>query len=166
MWCLSPSSVTMVTMQENSGKYSSSPDMAYILPAYNPDNTDDVSLKFDPPQHGNLTLYRQVKIINLIEQDCSQPWDIRHPLWNKLTKLISDSVTILEVSLTMFKYRSVCVWCLQPSVCAWHLQPSVCVWCFQLYVCVWYFQPCVKYQNNCATIQLRIFATHYYKNYT
>ena len=122
MWCLSPSSVTMVTMQENSGKYSSSPDMAYILPAYNPDNTDDVSLKFDPPQHGNLTLCRQVKIINLIEQDCSQPCDIRHPLWNKLTKLISDSVTILEVSLpntcgtdfatcklawvvTMFKYR-------------------------------------------------------------
>ena len=122
MWCLSPSSVTMVTMQENSGKYSSSPDRAYILPAYNPDNTDDVSLKFDPPQHGNLTLYRQVKIINLIEQDCSQPCDIRHPLWNKLTKLISDSVTILEVSLpntcgtdfatcklawvvTMFKYR-------------------------------------------------------------
>ena len=92
MWCLSPSSVTMVTMQENSGKYSSSPDMAYILPAYNPDNTDDVSLKFDPPQHGNLTLYRQVKIINLIEQDCSQPCDIRHPLWNKLTKLISDKV--------------------------------------------------------------------------
>ena len=97
MWCLSPSSVTMVTMQENCGKYSASPDMVYILPAYNPDYTDDVSLKFDPPQHVNLMLYRQVKIINLIEQDCSQPWDIRRPLWNKLTKLISDSVTILEV---------------------------------------------------------------------
>ncbi|KAI0215915.1 hypothetical protein LSAT2_032050 [Lamellibrachia satsuma] len=96
--------------------------MVYILPAYDPDYTDDVSLKFDPPEHGNLTLYHQVKIINLIEQDCSQPWDIRRPLWDKLTRLFSDSVTIPEVSLpnpcgtdfvtcklawvvTMFKYR-------------------------------------------------------------
>ena len=117
-----PSSVTMVTMQENSGKNSASPYMVYILPAYDPDYTDDVSLKFDPPEHGNLTLYHQVKIINLIEQDCSQPWDIRRPLWDKLTRLFSDSVTIPEVSLpnpcgtdfvtckltwvvTMFKYR-------------------------------------------------------------
>ena len=46
----------MVTMQENSGKNSASPDMVYILPAYDPDYTDDVSLKFDPPQHDNLTL--------------------------------------------------------------------------------------------------------------
>ena len=92
----------MVTMQENSGKNSASPDMVYILPAYDPDYTDDISLKFDPPQHGNLTLYRQVKIINLFEQDCSQPWDIRHPLWDKLTKLISDSVTIPEVSILDF----------------------------------------------------------------
>ena len=112
----------MITMQENSGKNSASPDMVYILPPYDPDYTDDVSLKFDPPEYGNLTLYHQVKIINFIKQDCLQPWDIRCPLWDKLAKLISDSVTILEVSLpnpcgtdfvtcklawvvTMFKYR-------------------------------------------------------------
>ena len=117
-----PSSVTMVTMEENSGKNSASPDMVYILAAYDPDYTDDVSLKFDPPQHGNLTLYRQVKIVNLIDQDCSQPWDTRRPLWDKITEVISSSATMTEVSLpnpcgmdlvtrklawvvTMFKYR-------------------------------------------------------------
>ncbi|KAI0222605.1 hypothetical protein LSAT2_026142, partial [Lamellibrachia satsuma] len=109
-------------MEENSGKNSVSLDMVYILAAYDPDYTDDISLKFDPPQHGNLTLYRQVKIVNLIEQDCSQPWDTRRPLWDKLTKLISGSATMTEVSLpnpcgtdlvtrklawvvTVFKYR-------------------------------------------------------------
>ena len=96
--------------------------MVYILAAYDPDYTDDISLKFDPPQHGNLTLYRQVKIVNLIEQDCSQPWDTRRPKWDELTKLISGLATMTEVSLpnpcgtdfvtrklawvvTVFKYR-------------------------------------------------------------
>ena len=117
-----PSSVTKVTMEESSGKNSVSLDMVYILAAYDPDYTDDISLKFDPPQHGNLTLYRQVKIVNLIEQDCSQPWDTRRPQWDELAKLISGSATMTEVSLpnpcgtdfvmrklawvvTMFKYR-------------------------------------------------------------
>ena len=74
-----PSSVTMVTMEENTGKSYASPDMVYILAAYEADYKDDVSLKFDPPRHGNLTLYRQVKKVALIEQDCSQPWDIQRP---------------------------------------------------------------------------------------
>ena len=117
-----PSSVTMVTMEENSGKSSASPDMVYILAAYDPDYKDNVSLKFDPPRHGNLTLYRQVKKVALIEQDCSQPWDIHRPLWDKLAKVISSLATTPQVSLpnpcgtvlmtrqlawvvTMFKYR-------------------------------------------------------------
>ena len=73
-----PSSVFMVSMEENTG--SASMDMVYVLAAYDPDYMDNVKLTFDPPQHGNLTQYNQLTKVVLTEQDCSQPWQSRRPL--------------------------------------------------------------------------------------
>ena len=115
-----PSSVFMVSMEENTG--SASMDMVYVLAAYDPDYMDNVKLTFDPPQHGNLTQYNQLTKVVLTEQDCSQPWQSRRPLWDQLTNIVSSSVTSPQVSLpnpcgtdlitrhlawvvTMFKYR-------------------------------------------------------------
>ena len=94
-----PSSVVTVTMEENNRMGSVSSDMTYIIAAYDPDFTETGSLVDDQPQHGNLTLYRQITNVVLLQQDCSQPWDTRRPLWDKLAGIISSSATISQVAL-------------------------------------------------------------------
>ncbi|KAI0212810.1 hypothetical protein LSAT2_002258 [Lamellibrachia satsuma] len=94
-----PSSVVTVTVEENSGNNAAYKDLIFILAAHDVDDTDDINVAFEQPKHGNLTLYRQVKTVELIQQNCSISWNARRHLWDKLVNDITASTTIQKVSL-------------------------------------------------------------------
>ena len=94
-----PSSVVTITVEENSGNNAAYKDLIFILAAHDVDDTDDINVAFEQPKHGNLTLYRQVKTVELIQQNCSISFNARRHLWDKLVNDITASATIQKVSL-------------------------------------------------------------------
>lgn len=94
-----PSSRVMVTVEENSGDNSAYKDMIFILAAHDVNYTYDVNMTFDTPKHGNLTVYTQVKNVDLIQQDCSKSWDARRHLLDKLVDGFTGSVAIQKLLL-------------------------------------------------------------------
>ena len=117
-----PSSKVAIAVEENNANDAAYQDVVFVVAASDADYDDDVKLAFDPPEHGNLTVYSVVKNVNIIPQDCSQPWHSRRHLWDKLIDAISSSNSIqkmrlpepcdddlgqrhLAVVVTVFKYR-------------------------------------------------------------
>ncbi|KAI0217501.1 hypothetical protein LSAT2_030719 [Lamellibrachia satsuma] len=117
-----PSSKVAIAVEENNANDAAYQDVMFVVAASDADYDDDVKLAFDPPEHGNLTVYTMVKNVNIIPQDCSQPWHSRRHLWDKLIDAISSSNSIQKVRLpepcdddlgqrhlavvvTVFKYR-------------------------------------------------------------
>ena len=89
-----PSSVVTMTVEENSRTNSAYRDMVVVVAAYDPDYDDDVKLAFEPPTHGNLTVYSQVNNVDVIQQDCAHTWEARRHAWDKLVDDISSTTSI------------------------------------------------------------------------
>ena len=89
-----PSSVVTMNVEENVKTNVVYQDLVVVVAAYDADYTDDVTLAFEQPQHGNLTVYSQVNTAELIPQDCAQPWGTRRRAWDKLIEDISTATPV------------------------------------------------------------------------
>ena len=94
-----PSSVVTMNIEENDGTGSADHDMVTVLAAYDGDYNDAITLTFEPPKHGNMTMHTRVRNVSLVEQDCSQSWQTRRSLWDHLIDDISSDATPQYVSL-------------------------------------------------------------------
>ena len=86
-----PSSVVTMNVEENIKTNVAYQDLVVVVAAYDADYNDDLTLAFDQPQHGNLTVYSRVNTAELIPQDCAQTWETRHRAWDKLINGISTT---------------------------------------------------------------------------
>ena len=89
-----PSSVVTMTVEENIKTNVVYQDLVVVVAAYDADYNDDLTLAFDQPQHGNLTVYSRVNTAELIPQDCAQTWETRRSAWDKLINGISTSTPV------------------------------------------------------------------------
>ena len=87
-----PSSAVTVTVEEDK-------DMFFFIAAHDVDLADDLAVAFESPRHGTLTVFNQIKKVDLIPHDCSQSWDTRRHLWDKLVEAVTGSAAIQKVSL-------------------------------------------------------------------
>ncbi|KAI0212797.1 hypothetical protein LSAT2_002238 [Lamellibrachia satsuma] len=87
-----PSSAVKVTVEEDK-------DMFFVIAAHDVDLADDLAVAFESPRHGNLTVFNQIKKVDLIPHDCSQSWDTRRHLWDELVGDVTGYAAIQNVSL-------------------------------------------------------------------
>ena len=89
-----PSSVVTMNIEENSKANVVYQDLIFVVAAYDADYNDNVTLAFNQPHHGNLTVYSRVNTAELIPQDCAQPWETRRRAWDKLINGISTAAPV------------------------------------------------------------------------
>ena len=87
-----PSSAVTVTVEEDK-------DMFFVIAAHDVDLADDLAVAFESPRHGNLTVFNQIKKVDLIPHDCSQSWDTRRHQWDELVGDVTGYAAIQNVSL-------------------------------------------------------------------
>lgn len=93
-----PSSRVALTMEQNNGN-AAYRDEVFVLAAYDADYKDVLELTVQRPQHGTLTVYRHVRDVELIEQDCTQQWEKRFGVWESLVNNMSTTADVDKVYL-------------------------------------------------------------------